>query len=164
MRRVCASVVVVAAVFGGSGPASAAGTWPWPVTGPVIRGYDPPNSPYGSGHRGIDIGAAYGTPIVAPAAGTVSFSGKVGGYLFLTIQHGGGVASIYSWVSALSVKKNDVVRAGQVVALTGQGHPGSDVTHLHFAVKLNGAYVNPLDYLSAGSVVGLIRLVPVPAP
>jgi murein DD-endopeptidase MepM/ murein hydrolase activator NlpD len=164
MRRVVAFILVSVAVLGGSGPASAAGTWPWPVVGPVIRGYDPPNSVYGAGHRGIDIGAAYGTPIAAPASGTVSFSGKVGGYLFLTIQHGAGVASTYSWVSALFVKKNDVVRTGQVVALTGQGHPGSDVTHLHFAVKLNGAYVNPLDYLTPGSVVGLIRLVPVPPP
>jgi murein DD-endopeptidase MepM/ murein hydrolase activator NlpD len=164
MRRLIVVIVVIAAVCGGALPASAAGTWPWPVVGPVIRGYDPPDSPYGSGHRGIDIGAAYGTPVVAPAAGTVSFSGKVGGYLFLTIQHGGGVSSSYSWVSALLVKKSDVVGAGQVVALTGQGHPGSDVTHLHFAVKLDGVYVNPLDYLSAGSVVDLIRLVPVPPP
>ena len=164
MRRVFASVLVIAAVCGASLPASAAGTWPWPVVGPVIRGYDPPGSPYGSGHRGIDIGAPYGTPIAVPAAGTVSFSGKVGGYLFLTIQHGGGVASTYSWVSTLLVKKNDAVRTGQIVALTGEGHPGSDATHLHFAVKLNGAYVNPLDYLSPGSVVDLIRLVPVALP
>lgn len=161
MRRVVTFVAIIAAVWVATPPASAAGAWPWPVVGPVIRGYDPPGSPYGSGHRGIDIGAPYGTPIAAPAAGTVSFSGKVGGSLFLTIQHGGGVASTYSWVSSLLVKKNDTVRVGQIVALTGQGHPGSVATHLHFAVKLNGSYVNPLDYLSPGSVVGLIRLVPV---
>src|SRR5205823_11604616 len=68
---------------------AAGGTWLWPVTGPVIRAFDPPASPYGSGHRGIDIAAPSGTVVVAPTAGTVAFAGAVGGYLFLTIDHGG---------------------------------------------------------------------------
>ncbi len=142
-------------------PARAAGTWSWPVSGAVIRGFDPPDSPYGSGHRGIDIAAASGTPVLAAADGTVSFAGKVGGQLFITIQHGGGLASTYSWVSALSVRKNDTVSAGQPIGLSGQGHPGSAIQHLHFAVKLSGGYVDPLDYLAPGSVVDLIRLAPV---
>jgi murein DD-endopeptidase MepM/ murein hydrolase activator NlpD len=37
------------------GPARAAGDWSWPVVGPVIRAFDPPDTPFGSGHRGIDI-------------------------------------------------------------------------------------------------------------
>lgn len=159
MRRVLCLIALLATVAAPP-PARASGTWMWPVQGPVIRGFDPPDSPYGSGHRGIDIATAFGTPVVAPAAGTVSFAGKVGGRLFLTVQHGGGLASTYSWVSALLVRKNEVVQAGQTIALSGEGHPGSLTPHLHFAVKLSGEYVDPLDYLGPGSVVDLIRLAP----
>ena len=73
--------------------------WTWPVTGPVIRGFDLPDDPYGSGHRGIDIAVSVGTTIVAPADGAVSFAGPVGGRLFLTIDHGGGLSSTYSWLT-----------------------------------------------------------------
>jgi murein DD-endopeptidase MepM/ murein hydrolase activator NlpD len=145
-------------------PARAAGTWVWPVTGPVIRGYDPPDDPYGSGHRGIDIAAPVGTPVRAVDAGTVTFAGKVGGELFVTIHHDGGLASTYSWLSAAQVRKGDAVTRGQIVGLSGDGHPGSPVAHLHLGAKLDGAYVDPMDYLGAVSVAGLIRLAPLAPP
>ena len=156
-------VTAVLLVSGAGSPARAAGDWVWPVVGPVIRGYDPPDSPYGSGHRGIDIATPIGTPVLAAEAGTVTFAGKVGGHLFVTVNHGGGLASTYSWVSELRVRRNDVVARGQVIALSGEGHPGVTPPHLHFGVKLDGAYADPLDYLSPGSVVGLIRLAPLPS-
>ena len=56
---------VVTAVPVHAAPASAAGTWVWPVTGPVIRGFDPPDDPYGTGHRGIDIAVPFGTTTAA---------------------------------------------------------------------------------------------------
>jgi murein DD-endopeptidase MepM/ murein hydrolase activator NlpD len=140
--------------------AQPAGTWQWPVVGPVIRAFDPPDSPYGSGHRGIDIAASVGTPVVAPADGTVVFAGPVGGSLFLTIDHGGGLESTCSWLSALSVHKGDFVTAGQAVAASGWGHPTEPMPHLHFGVKVDDAYVDPLAYLSSPSIGGLIRLAP----
>lgn len=142
--------------------ARAAGTWVWPVTGPVIRGYDPPEDPYGSGHRGIDIAVASGTPVRAAEAGTVTFAGTVGGQLFVTVNHGGGLASTYSWVSQLLVRKNDLVAQGQTIALSGVGHPGSSVTHLHLGAKLGGDYVDPMAYLAPLPVTGMIRLAPLP--
>ncbi len=141
-----------------------AGGWPWPVIGPIIRGYEPPAGPYGPGHRGIDIGSAIGTPILSPARGVVTFAGKVGGQLFVTVDHGGGLSTTYSWLSATLVRKNDTVIGGEVLGLSGTGHPGSITPHLHFGVKLNGAYVDPFLVLSAGSVVDLIGLAPLPAP
>ncbi len=149
-----ASPVRVGAVEGG---------WPWPVVGPVLRGFEPPAGPYGPGHRGIDIGAAVGTPILSPAAGVVTFAGKVGGQLFVTVDHGGGIVTTYSWLSASLVRKNDTVSSASVLGLTGAGHPGSTTPHLHFGVKLNGEYVDPFTLLSAGSVVDLIRLAPLTA-
>jgi len=145
-------------------PAGASGDWVWPVVGPVILGFDPPDSPYASGHRGIDVAVAVGTPVVAPADGTVTFAGKVGGQLFVTLDHGGGLLSTYSWVSERLVSKGQVVVGGEVVALSGTGHPGSLLPpHLHIGVRLDGVYVDPLEYLSPGSVVDLIRLAPLAA-
>jgi murein DD-endopeptidase MepM/ murein hydrolase activator NlpD len=160
-RTLLAVLVLSAAVTLYPATAAASGTWVWPVTGPVIRGFDPPDDPYGAGHRGIDIAARVGTPVLAAQAGTVTFAGKVGGQLFVTIDHGGGLLSSYSWVPALRVRKNDVVARGQTIALSGTGHPSSvEPPHLHFGVRLNGQYVDPLAYLSPMSVGGLIRLAP----
>src|SRR4051812_47993903 len=64
---------------GAVGPAN----WRWPVVGPVIHPFDPPDTPFGAGHRGIDIAVPVGSVIVAPEAATVSFAGKVGGELFV---------------------------------------------------------------------------------
>ena len=86
------------------------------MTGPVIRAFDPPDSPYGSGHRGIDIAAPAGSVVLAPADGRVAFAGPVGGRLFLTIDHSGGLESTYSWVASLDVRKGDLVQRGQPVA------------------------------------------------
>lgn len=145
----------------GGAPALPGGTWSWPVSGPVIRGFDPPDSPFGAGHRGIDIAVQSGTTILAPDAGTVSFAGKVGGELFVTIVHGAGLSSTYSWISSTLVRKGDVVSRGQPIGTTGSGHPGSSVPHLHLGAKLDGAYVDPLGLLQPLGVQDLIRLVPI---
>jgi murein DD-endopeptidase MepM/ murein hydrolase activator NlpD len=146
-------------------PASAAAvdTWAWPVTGPVVRGFDPPSSPFGSGHRGIDIAVDIGSEVVAPADGVVAFAGPVGGHLFLTIDHGGGLESTYSWLSSLSVRRGDAVVGGQPIALTGPGHAGAPLSSLHLGVRLDDAYVDPLDYLGALDVSTMIRLAPLAA-
>ena len=166
MRRVAVLFLLTALALSslavvGPPRAAAAGDWLWPVVGPITRGYDPPLSVYGAGHRGIDIGVPAGTEIRAPAAGTVSFAGKVGGNLFLTIVHAGGFSSTYSWISAVLVHKGDTVIAGAPVALSGSGHRGDLIPSLHLGVKLDGAYVDPLLYLTAFDMGMMIRLAPV---
>src|SRR5918912_2069876 len=99
-RRTLVLGVVKLGSFGaGARPAVASGAWAWPVVGPVIRGFEPPTSPYGPGHRGIDIAAPEGTAVSAAAPGTVTFAGRVGGELFVTVDHGGGVKSTYAFLS-----------------------------------------------------------------
>ena len=139
----------------GCGP----GRWRDRSSGPSTRR----TIPYGSGHRGIDVGTAVGTAVVAPAAGVVSFAGKVGGQLFLTIAHGGALQSTASWLTDVLVRKGDTVAEGQVVAHTGWGHAVDPSPHLHFSVRLDGVYVDPLDYLAPMDVSALIRLAPVGA-
>ena len=160
MKRTLVVLAVLLAVVPGA-PARATGPWAWPVTGPVVRGFDPPGSPYGSGHRGIDIGAPVGTLVRAPAPGVVSFAGSVGGHLFVTIDHGGGLLSTCSFLSALLVHRGDLVVQGQGIGLSGWGHDGDITPNVHFGVRLNGQYADPFDYLSPASLVDLIRLAPI---
>jgi murein DD-endopeptidase MepM/ murein hydrolase activator NlpD len=155
---------VVCVQVAGAARSNAAGTFAWPVTGPVIHGFEGPATPYSAGHRGIDIAAAAGTAIQSPDAGVVTFAGRVAGSLFLTIDHGAGIRTSYSWLSGLAVSKGAIVSRGQLVAFTGHGHPDVDQPHLHFSVRLNGVYVDPLAYLEPAGVVDLIRLAPLSEP
>ena len=159
------ATLLAPALLAGAVPARAAGGWTWPVSGPVIRGFDPPADPYGTGHRGIDIAVPSGTAVVAAAPGTVTFAGSVGGALFVTVAHAGGLESTYSWLSSLGVSRGDAVAAGDPIGLSGEGHPGSlEPPHLHLGVRLDGAYVDPLAFLAVLSVAGWIRLAPLAGP
>jgi hypothetical protein len=62
----------------------------------------------------------------------VTFSGSIGNHLYLTLDHGGGLITTYSWVSALLVGKSGRVMAGQPIARSGSGHPGDPIPNLHF--------------------------------
>jgi murein DD-endopeptidase MepM/ murein hydrolase activator NlpD len=151
---------VVAASVSPAVAAPPPGAWLWPVTGPVIEAFDPPDSPFGSGHRGIDIAAPAGTDVVAPADGTVTFAGPVGGRRFVTIDHGGGLRSTVSFVEDLRVRAGDAVHAGDVVASSGTGHAGAAVPHVHLGVRIGDTYVDPMAYLAPTSVSAYIRLAP----
>jgi murein DD-endopeptidase MepM/ murein hydrolase activator NlpD len=141
-------------------PAPTAGEWSWPVIGPVIAAFDPPDTPFGAGHRGIDVAAAAGTTVIAPDAGVVAFAGRVAGELFVTIDHGDGLTSTFSWVSEVLVRKGDAVARGAPIARTGRGHPSSSVAHLHLGARRDGVYVDPLRLLGPMSVSDFIRLAP----
>jgi len=156
----CCAVWSLVFAFALPGPARASGEWTWPVVGPVTRGFDPPENPFGSGHRGIDIAAPVGTPVRAAAAGTVTFAGPVGGRLFVTVDHGGGLESTYSFLDSIAVRRGDVVSQGQSIGRSGTGHAGGAVPHLHFGVKLADVYVDPLEYLGPVEVWRFIRLAP----
>lgn len=139
------------------------GTWSWPVVGPVIGVFEPPEMPFGSGHRGIDIAAPFGTTVAAAEAGVVTFAGPVGGELFVTLDHGGGLTSTYSWLSERLVSRGDVVPRGAPIARSGRGHAGSSTPHLHLGVRLDGEYLDPMSFLGPLSVSDFIRLAPLAA-
>jgi murein DD-endopeptidase MepM/ murein hydrolase activator NlpD len=136
------------------------GTYSWPVRGQVIRQYDPPETPFGSGHRGIDIAAPLGTPVRAAQGGLVAFAGPVAGALFVSIDHPDGVRTTYSWLSEVRARAGDRVERGAIVGLTGSGHPGMEPPHLHLGARYGGEYIDPMLLLGGGSVVGLVRLAP----
>jgi murein DD-endopeptidase MepM/ murein hydrolase activator NlpD len=116
----------------------------WPVPGPVTS---PFGWRWGRMHEGIDIGAGYGTPIHAAAAGTVIWCGWNGGYgNLVVIDHGGNLATAYGHQSSIAVSCGQSVSQGQVIGYVGStGH--STGPHLHFEVRINGGAVDPYGYL-----------------
>lgn len=99
-------------------------------------------------HSGIDIGGTYGADIVASLAGTVikaTYSSMNGNYIVL--DHGNGVTTYYLHASKLLVEVGDYVRQGQVIMKCGSTG-WSTAPHLHFTIRINGALVDPCDYVS----------------
>ena len=126
----------------------------WPLAGPVSSPFglrrfynDQPRRPHG----GIDIAAAEGTPIMAPADGLVVDTGD---YFFngnsVFIEHGLGLQTFYAHMSRIDVEAGERVSQGQVIGAVGQT---GRVTgpHLHWSVGLNGTWVNPLLVLDSDS-------------
>jgi murein DD-endopeptidase MepM/ murein hydrolase activator NlpD len=142
------------------GAAPRFGTYAWPVRGPVLRSFEPPETAFGAGHRGIDIGASMGTPVVAAHDGVVAFAGAVAGSRYVSIDHPDGVRTTYSWLGAIEVRRGDRVDRGEVIASSGAGHPGVDPAHLHLGARIGDRYIDPMLLLDRGSLVGLVRLAP----
>jgi murein DD-endopeptidase MepM/ murein hydrolase activator NlpD len=127
----------------GSGAAPAGG-FIWPVSAPITS---PFGMRWGTLHPGLDLGAPYGTPIHAAAAGTVVWCGWESGYgNFVVIDHGGGIATAYGHQSRIAVSCNEQVAQGQVIGYVGSTG-FSTGAHLHFEVRVNGSPVDPLGYL-----------------
>lgn len=96
-------------------------------------------------HAGLDIGAAWGSPIVAAGDGQVARAGWAGGYgRQVQIVHGGGLSSSYSHMSQVAVAPGTYVRRGDVIGYVGSSG-FSTGPHLHFEVRQGGVPVNPLS-------------------
>lgn len=106
----------------------------------------------GDFHPGIDIAGPWGSPIRAAATGTVTFAGPATGFgQMITIQHAGGIRTVYGHMSRLLVKQGAHVHAGQIIAREGsEGH--STGPHLHFEVWVHGHRVDPLHFLATHGV------------
>ncbi len=124
-----------------------------PVKGEVSSVFGYRESPFSGEwefHKGLDLAAPSGTPVVAPAAGVISFAGRRGGYgNAICIDHGKGVETRFGHLSAILKKEGDKVRKGDVIGLVG--NTGSSTgSHLHYEVRLNNVPVNPVKYIKAG--------------
>jgi murein DD-endopeptidase MepM/ murein hydrolase activator NlpD len=118
-----------------------------PVAGRITSGFGMRFHPilhYARMHAGIDFGAAWGTPIVAAADGTVVAAGYGGGYgRQVQIAHGGGIVTLYGHMSSIAASPGEPVRQGQVIGYVGSSGLSTG-PHLHFEVKVNGQAVDPM--------------------
>jgi len=152
-EEVIAEIIRVTLENGGSLGEAYAGsfTWPVPDSKRVTSDFGPRPSPKpgaSSNHKGIDIGAPSGSDIVASAPGKVIISrySSSAGY-YISIDHGGGLCTVYMHCSKLIAKVGDVVAGGEVIAKVGSTGISTG-PHLHFGVSLNGTYVSPWGYLT----------------
>ena len=126
------------------------GSFGWPCNGVITSRFGYRNTGIRGAstyHEGIDIGNGYGTPIYASDGGTVSYSGWQGGYGYLVIiDHGNGYQTYYGHNSSLLVSVGDHVYKGQQIAKMGSTGVSSGC-HCDFRIKLNGTFLNPLNYL-----------------
>ncbi|KFF59261.1 hypothetical protein JF66_12625 [Cryobacterium sp. MLB-32] len=157
--RAAALAPVLFLVLTGATPVPTRGAWDWPTAPPhqIGAGFVAPLTPYSAGHRGIDVVAPEGTPVLAPADGVISFVGLVADRPVVSISQGGGVISALEPVQA-EVNVGDRVVGGQRIGVTSSGGHCTNVC-LHFGVRRYGMYVSPLNFLD-----GVQRAVLLPVP
>jgi len=122
----------------------------WPAKGWLSSRFGYRKSPFTGKkefHKGLDISTRMGSPIVASADGTVSFSGRDRGYgRVVVIKHGYGLETKYAHLKKSLVKKGQYVKRGETIGLVGNSGRTTG-SHLHYEVHLNGVPVNPLRYV-----------------
>ena len=121
----------------------------YPAKGRLTSVFGKRKSPFGRKsefHKGIDIAAKRGTPVVAPADGRVMMAGYNGAYgRMLVIDHGYGVVTRYAHLKKFLKKKGDLVKRGEKIAQIGNTGRSTG-PHLHYEVQLNGTPVDPQNY------------------
>ncbi|WP_291327236.1 M23 family metallopeptidase [Desulfovibrio sp. UCD-KL4C] len=122
----------------------------WPVEGWVTSPFGWRSSPFTGKreyHKGLDISCPLGTPIYAPAQGTISFVGLSGGYgRLIKINHGANLSTRYGHLKMAAVKKGQVVTRGELIGYAGSTGRSTG-PHLHYEVRLGGVPVSPLRYI-----------------
>src|SRR5437763_13977430 len=149
MRRALLAAVAAALYL-----APVAGAWTWPADGPVLQPFvfDPAH-PYAAGqHRGIDIGAAAEAPVVAPAAGTVTFAGTVPtSGKSVTITTADGYAVTLTHLGSIAVTKGAAVAEGDGVGTIGpSGDAEVPQTYVRLGLRVAAqpqGYLDPLSFL-----------------
>src|SRR3954466_4264279 len=156
MRRLFAPLIAFLALTAFFAPApSAYAAWVWPVAGDVITPYRNGTDPYATGqHRGIDIAAPVGAPVVAAAGGAARLAGTAGSSgLTISIRAGDGYDTSYLHLSSLTVRAGTHVSAGDSIGAVGTtGVRSASEPPLHFGVRDAGSrhdYHDPLAFLPA---------------
>lgn len=136
----------------GSGVCAEGFIWPLPGAGRVTTEFGADqwvNGVFSSGHKGLDIAIAGGTPIYAAHNGTVAATTGHWSYgNVVMIDNGDGISTLYAHMqSAAIVSVGETVTQGQVIGYVGSTGNSSG-NHLHFEVRVNGVRQNPRNYIS----------------
>jgi murein DD-endopeptidase MepM/ murein hydrolase activator NlpD len=131
------------------------GVWPLQPRPDIVRGFEPPASLFGAGHRGVDLLGRAGQAVHTSLGGTVTFASPLAGRGVVVVDHG-GLRTTYEPVSA-TVTVGDVVGRGAVIGdLRRAGSHCFPRACLHWGLRRGAAYLDPLVLVGAGPV----RLLP----
>jgi len=148
-----------AAAVGGAGATVPTGGWPLSPTPTVVRGFDPPTSTWGAGHRGVDLAGTVGEPVHAALSGTVTFAGPLAGRGVVVVDHG-STRTTYEPVTP-GVAVGDEVAAGAVLGTLTivQSHclPAACL-HWGWIRDADDVYLDPLGLIGLGRPVRLLPL------
>jgi len=137
-------------VLGANTPRLASLPTDWPVAGWISSNFGERTSPFTGKkefHKGLDIVAPVGTPVLAPGGGTVTFAGTAeGGGFSVVIDHQGGIVSSYGHLKDVAVSKGQAVRRGQCIGHVGNLGQATG-PHLHYEIRQDGAPVNPKRFI-----------------
>ena len=166
MRRVLLPAILAALLL-----APAASAWTWPAAGPVLQPFQfDPSHPYAAGqHRGVDLGGAEGSTVLAPAAGTVSFAGTVpSSGKSVTIETPDGYSLTLTHLGSISVDRNAAVAEGGPVGTIGPSGDGEVAQpYVHLGVRLTAqaqGYLDPLTLLPPRGAAPPVDPAPAPSP
>jgi murein DD-endopeptidase MepM/ murein hydrolase activator NlpD len=153
-----AFLMVVLALLARPGTAAAApgvptGRWPLAGSPRVLKPFAPPAQRYGRGHRGVDLSARVGEPVLAALAGRVAFAGQVAGRGVVSVDTA-GLRMTYEPVAA-QVAEGASVRAGQPLGVVGSGGHCSG-SCLHWGLRSGTDYLNPLLVVGGRGEVALV--------
>jgi murein DD-endopeptidase MepM/ murein hydrolase activator NlpD len=137
-------------------PIALATGWTAPIVGDLRDGFGPrlqrPVAGVSLIHRGQDIGASCGEPVLAASSGTVVQAGWFGAYgYWALIDHGNGITTGYAHNGSLSVRVGQQVSTGQVIALAGNTGASSGC-HLHLEARARGVATDPLTFMATRGV------------
>lgn len=122
----------------------------WPTSGWVTSAFAWRTSPFTGKrefHKGIDISAARGTPVYAPARGKITFAGRDGSYgLSIRLKHNATLATRFAHLHRIAIKSGKTVTRGELIGYVGNTGRSTG-PHLHYEVRLNGVPVNPKRYI-----------------
>ncbi len=119
--------------------------WPLSPAPPVLRRFVLGPHPWSPGHRGVDLGAREGQPVLSAGAGVVSFAGVVAGRGVVAVLHPGGLRTTYEPVTS-RLRAGDLVTAGGVLGSLAPGRH-CPVACLHWGALRGGLYLDPLTLL-----------------
>ncbi|MDR1213224.1 MAG: peptidoglycan DD-metalloendopeptidase family protein [Propionibacteriaceae bacterium] len=161
MRRISlAAVLALALLWAAPGVAHSepAETALAPLAGAVSRRFDPPEQPWGAGHRGVDLAGVEGEPVLAALSGRVHFAGQVAGRGLVSLDHGDR-STTYEPLVPL-VQTGQAVSAGDIIGWLSPGHLGCAAQAcLHWGLRQDQTYLDPLSLLPRRRV----RLIPAAA-
>jgi murein DD-endopeptidase MepM/ murein hydrolase activator NlpD len=131
------------------------GVWPLEPQPKVVRPFDPPDSPYGAGHRGVDLLGGAGQPVLAALPGTVIYAGQLAGRGVVVVDHG-ATRTTYEPVSATVPVGTQAAAGSQLGTLEVPGSHCFPRACLHWGWIEGETYLDPLRLVGAGPV----RLLP----